>query len=311
MKKFGLVLGMSLAVLAHPAMAQVGIIDGLEIARACAGDAIRLCDGVIPGDGRVKACVRQNMGNLSPSCHDTIQKEISAPVPQDGAKATVKRFNNLSNYRYCEIFLIGGNPFDLEGAVYNTTALNNRGKQRDSCSPALWSKVDAGAMKSQYKVLGVFKNGPRFWMYDWIELPVGAQRSFAGLQARWFAQVKLPANILERGSTFYKPTTVERKSRQGYKKGQTVFILDDPSGTPWLMQAYSLIVDPNLKYDDLKTLGAKLKLPPGWKYRVKVLDKDLEVHAISGTARIVQDDLEGTYNACFVQGGQSACTYQP
>jgi hypothetical protein len=311
MKTFGLVVAATLGLLAYPAMAEIGIIDGLEIARACAGDVLRLCGGVTPGDGRVKACVRQNMANLSTSCHDAIQQDISAAVPQDGAQATVKRFTNLNNYRYCEVFLIGGNPFDLEGAVYNTTDLNNAADPRDSCSAGMWSKVDAKALKDEFHVLGVFKNGPRFWMYDWAELPVGAQHSFDGLRARWFAQVKLPPNILERGSTFYKPTTVERKSKQGYAKGQTIFILDDPESTPWIMQAYSLIVDPDLKYDDLKTLNTKLKLPPGWKYRFKVLDRDLEVHAINGTARIVQDDLEGTYNACFVQGGESACTYQP
>jgi hypothetical protein len=311
MRKFGLIAATVLGLIAYPAMAQIGIVDGLEIARACAGDVLRLCAGVTPGDGRIKGCVRQNIGNLSTSCHDTIQQDISAAVPQDGAQATVKRFTDLNNYRYCEIFLIGGNPFDLEGAVYNTTDLNNAANRRDSCSADMWSKVGAKTLKDEFHVLGVFKNGPRFWMYDWIELPVGAQHSFDGLQARWFAQVKLPPNILERGSTFYKPTTVERKSKQGYAKGQMIFILDDPDGTPWVMQAYSLIVDPNLKYDDLKTLGTKLKLPPAWKYRFKVLDRDLEIHAVNGTARIVQDDLEGTYNACFVQGGESACTYQP
>ena len=311
MKKLALIAGALLGLLARPAAAQIGIIDGLEIARACAGDLVRLCAGVIPGDGRVKACVRQNMGNLSPSGHDAIRQDISAPIPQDGAASTVMRFTGLNNSGYCEIFLIGGDPFDLEGAVYNTTALNNPAVPADSCPANMWSKVDAKTLKDEYHVLGVFKNGPRHWMYDWIELPVGAQRSFDGLQARWMAQVKLPPNILERGSTFYKPTTVERKSHQGYAKGQTVFILDDPKGTPWVMQAYSLIVDPNLKYDDLKTLGTKLKLPPGWKYRFKQLDQDLEVHAINGKAWIVQDDLEGTYNACFIQDGQTACTYQP
>jgi len=311
MRKLGLIGAALVGLLAHPAMAQIGIVDGLEIARACAVDVISLCAGVIPGDGRIKACVRKNMGNLSKSCHDAIQQDISAPIPQGGAQTTVMRFAGLNNYRYCEVFLIGGNPFDLEGAVYNTTDLNNAADKHDSCPADMWSKVDAKALKDEFHMLGVFKNGPRHWMYDWIELPVGAQDSLDGLQARWFAQVKLPPNILERGSTFYKPTTVERKSKQGYAKGQMVFILDDPDGTPWIMQAYSLIVDPNLKYDDLKTLGTKLKLPTGWKYRFKVLDRDLEIHAINGTARIVQDDLEGTYNACFMQGGESACTYQP
>ena len=45
----------------------------------------------------------------------------------------------------------------------------------------MWAKVDPEVLKKQYDVLGVFRNGPRFWMYDWIELPVGAQRDFNGV----------------------------------------------------------------------------------------------------------------------------------
>ena len=45
------------------------------------------------------------------------------------------------------------------------------------------------------------------------------------------------------------------------------------------MQAYSGIVDKNLGYADLQNLDQKLKLAAGWKYRVKVLDRDLEIHA--------------------------------
>jgi hypothetical protein len=237
----------------------------------------------------------------------------SKQTPQDGAQAKVMRFDGLNNLRYCEVFLIGGNPItkNLQGAVYNTTALNDSANSRDTCPAEMWAKVDAATLKKQYDVLGVFKNGPRYWMYDWIELPVGAQRDFDGLQARWFAQVQLPKDFSKEGSTYYNPTTVHRASHQGYKAGQTVFILDDPSGTPWIMQAYSLIVDPNLTYDDLKTLDKKLKLPDGWKYRFKVLDQDLTIGAINGTARIVQDDLQGTYNACFEVAGQSNCNYKP
>ena len=59
----------------------------------------------------------------------------------------------------------------------------------------MWAKVDPETLKKQYDVLGVFKNGPRYWMYDWIELPVGTQHDFDGLQARWFAQVQLPKDF--------------------------------------------------------------------------------------------------------------------
>ena len=109
----------------------------------------------------------------------------------------------------------------------------------------------------------------------------------------------------------YKNIIVHRKFTQGYAKGQTVFILDASDGTTWVMQASSRIVDKNLSYEDLKTLNTKLKLPPGWKYRAKVLDEDLGVSAIDGLAHVLQDDLENTYNSCFDANGQKNCTYKP
>jgi hypothetical protein len=234
-----------------------------------------------------------------------------ATLPNDGATATVKRFDNLRAMRYCEVFLIGGDALthDLQAAFYNTTDLNNKANPRDTCPAAVWDKVDAEALKKQYDVLGVFKNGPRDWATDWIELPVGTMRTFDGLQARWMGVVQLPkdVNLHEKGSSAYKPTTVARKSQMGFAKGQPVFILESPDGMPWVMQAYSNIVDPNLTYADLQTLDKKLKLAPGWKYRVKVLDQDLTIRAVNGHARIVQDDLENTYDACF----ETACSYKP
>jgi hypothetical protein len=240
-----------------------------------------------------------------------------ATLPDDGKDAKVMRFDNLNNYRYCELFLIGGDAItkDLKAAFYNSTELNGAtATNRDSCPQAIWDKVDPEAIKKEYKVLAVFKNGPRYWMYDWIELPVGAERDFEGYHGRWMGVAQLPkdaADLKKKGSTAYKPTTVHRESKQGYAKGQTIFILDDPNGTPWIMQAYSRIVDKNLSYDDLKTLEQKLKLAPGWKYRSKLLDQDLGIGAINGVARIVQDDLENTYNACFEEAGQKNCTSNP
>ncbi len=238
-----------------------------------------------------------------------------AKLPDDGASAVVKHFDGLRAMRYCEVFLIGGDAVtkNLQAVFYNTTDLNNEADPRDTCPAGLWDRVDHVALKKQYRVLGVFKNGPRFWALDWIELPVGTQRDFDGVQARWMGKVQLPKsyNPKEKGSVAYKPTTVARKSKMGFSKGQPVFIVESPDGMPWVMQAYSLIVDPKLTYEDLQTLDAKLKLAPGWKYRVKVLDADLEIHAVNGVARIVQDDLENTYDACFEEAGQKACSIMP
>ncbi|SPF39618.1 conserved hypothetical protein [Syntrophobacter sp. SbD1] len=234
-----------------------------------------------------------------------------AKLPDDGKSAKVMRFDNLRDMRYCEVFLIGGDAVthDLDAAFYNTTDLNNTQNPRDTCPAAVWAKVDAESLKKENHVLGVFKNGPRHWATDWIQLPVGAERNFDGLYARWMGEVQLPKDVdlKKKGSSAYKPTTVARKSEMGFAKGQPVFILEDPDGMPWVMQAYSNIVDPNLSYADLQTLEEKLKPAPGWKYRVKVLDQDLTIRAVNGHARIVQDDMENTYDACF----ETACSYKP
>ena len=235
----------------------------------------------------------------------------SKAPPDEGANARVQRTENLRGIRYGEVFLITGNPLthNLEASVYNTTGLNNQDDPRDTCPTALWARVDAEAVKKQYNVLGVFKNGPRVWTIDWGGLPVGTERDFNGLKTRWVATLKLPKDVdlNKKGSTAYHSTTVARKSQMGFDKGKPIFILDDPEGNPWVMHAYSLIVDPNLKYDSLKDLGSRLKLPPGWKFRVKILDQDLTIRAVDGIAHILQDDLQNTYDLC--SGG--AASFMP
>jgi hypothetical protein len=61
------------------------------------------------------------------------------------------------------------------------------------------------------------------------------------------------------------------------------------------MQAYAQIVDKTLTpYDDLPALGAKLKLPSGWRFSTMVPLQDI-VAGAKGTATVVQDDLDNTY----------------
>jgi len=47
--------------------------------------------------------------------------------------------------------------------------------------------------------------------------------------------------------------------------------------------------------EQLATLGERLQLPPGWQYRVRTPDDDLEVRAHGGKAHVVLDELENNY----------------
>src|SRR5664280_2770003 len=130
MKKLGLILGASLVMLAHPAIAEDRLIEGFKIIRACAGDVERLCSGITPGGGRIKACVKDKLTQMSPQCFDALVTAIAGnkePPPDFAKAATVKRFDNLRGMRYCEVFLIGADLANesLSADFFNTTDLNN------------------------------------------------------------------------------------------------------------------------------------------------------------------------------------------
>lgn len=48
------------------------------IVRACAADVDRLCAGVPPGEGRIKACMKAHVGELSAPCFDAIMAAVAA-----------------------------------------------------------------------------------------------------------------------------------------------------------------------------------------------------------------------------------------
>jgi hypothetical protein len=218
-------------------------------------------------------------------------------------------FKALRGVQYCELWFIAGTPeTGITGDYYNTSSLNNSADKMNTCPSNLWAQVSAKKLKAEYDVTTIFKNGPRGWTMDTVTIPVGPVQTFEGLKARWWGRGVLPKGAkFKSGVAPYQPLKSHRKSTFTFLKGKPVFILEDPEGTPWVMQAFSKIIDPTLTYDSLKNLGAKLKLPPGWKYRVAVLDKDLVISTPQGYNWIVQDNLQNTYDAC--KGGAS--NYKP
>ena len=204
------------------------------------------------------------------------QAKPTIPTPSTPKDMT---FQSLRAVRYCEVwFFVPQANKELFVTYYNTGNLNNAADKMDTCPAATWAKVNPEELKAQYAgVATVFKNGPRGFAADSVTIPVGPVAAFDGLQARWWGKGVLPPAMLDMkaGGFAYKAIQSHRKSTMHFDKGKPVFILDDPDGTPWVMQAWSEIVDPSLTYDGLKDLGSKLKPPAGWKYRVVTLDKDL------------------------------------
>jgi hypothetical protein len=227
-----------------------------------------------------------------------IYSKAVADLPPDDAGVKLMHFDNVRGNRYTEIFLIGGNAItkNLKGGVYNTIGLNSPTGTGDSSPAVILDKVDVEALKKEYKVLSVFKNGARLWTLDWVEVMVAKERDFNGLKARWVMWLDVPKEMSTHESVAYKTIHGKRDTHLGINKGSPAFILDDPEGNSWVMKSASLIVDPNQTYESLKNLGSRLKPAPGWKFRTVILEKDLVLTSDNGNVRITQDELGNTYD---------------
>ena len=215
--------------------------------------------------------------------------------------------DSARNYPFCEFEVVTSIFPDIVVQVYNTS-----GQER--CLPGTLDKIDAEALAKSVGADKIVKNPTRYWLMDrfWV-YDTGETHDFDGVKATWMAKVEPKgAKMGERGKPFppYTPAQPSRRSKYAWDKGSEVYLLRDPDGKVWIMQAYTPLVDKSLTIDGLRALGSKLKLPPGWKYEIKTLDRELtyEPVAPSYTAYFVSDDLQNAYQGC---GFDSACNYMP
>ncbi len=62
-----------------PVAAQGG--GGGAILKACGADFQKLCPGMIPGDGKLRACVQANLAQLSTPCKSALAARRAAAPP--------------------------------------------------------------------------------------------------------------------------------------------------------------------------------------------------------------------------------------
>lgn len=234
-------------------------------------------------------------------------------VLADGVGAKYIRVENMHQARFIEIFLAyrDAKTKKLVAACYNT-ALTTNGKlaTKDTAPQAMVEGLDFDAMKIDYGVLGASLNGPKLWLPDWAEIDSGVVREFNGLKAAWVATLDMGDNaggVSE--STPYKPMSIARKSGLGYNKGTTVLLMDDAEGNTWVMKGFQMGLTPKSTYEQFVAAGQSQfkKLPPGWKFRIKTLEKDLIENPEGGVATIMPDEFFNVYD----KTGPGMSNYKP
>lgn len=235
----------------------------------------------------------------------TYAQEATSPampkVFSDGTDAKPMRVNNLNQVRYIEMYLAApdAKTGKLVAACYNSSVLPSEiAASKDTAPQALVEGLDFAKLKKEYGVLGASLNGPKLWMLDWIEVEVGVTREFNGIKATWCAQLNMDKNADVNKVPAYKPMTIERKSSVGWNKGTTVLLLDDAEGNTWMMKGFQEGLKPKHTYEQFVASGASnfKKLPPGWKFRLKVLDKDYIETPENGVATIMADEFFNVYD---------------
>ena len=182
--------------------------------------------------------------------------------------------------------MLKGGPPDGKIVVWNTVGLND-------CPPAQWEALDSQQLAQELGATAVILNGPRYWLLDRAKGRVGPERSFDGLHARRVGTLPVrSAADLQRIP--YAERSIARHNVWHWNEGRRIYELLAPDGTNYVMQAYSQIVDPEEQLGDLASLGDRLELPPGWRYRSRKLERPLDLKA-SGEVHILQDELQNTY----------------
>ena len=92
----------------------------------------------------------------------------------------------------------------------------------------------------------------------------------------------------------YRTAFFPRTAIEGFRKGAKIHLLDDLKGHTFVLAAYTVAAEANGR--DLDSLGDRLKLPQGWKFRSLTLDRDLILEPKGGLAGATEDDLGDVYH---------------
>ena len=213
---------------------------------------------------------------------------------RDSARGTV----------WCEVIPTTGTDPAAIGHIYNSSGV-------DDCSEERSDKLDPALLATELGYPKVLLNTGRYWTFDkFTAFTAGEVINFGPVKAQWVATMTMQdmMNLLK--SKPYTTAKITRDTEWLYHKGKPVYLLRTPEGITWIMQVYSKKIDKTLTLETLDQLGQKLQLPEGWKFEVKVLDKDLALQPrwAGGQAHIMWDNLGNAYQGC---GFDKACAYIP
>ena len=237
------------------------------------------------------ACLALGASSLLTACGSSGSTEDSAAKADESTTSTTAAPRQMRGDRYCEVLLITMNAGLATGEVWNTYPLND-------CPQATWDTLDAKALATENNVPIAKLNGPRYWLMSSVEKVGGVtdlpKKDFGGLEMYRQATVEI-GSLIEAAKPYF-PHSVNRTAVFTYDAGARVYELHTPEGLTYVMQTYSVQIDPTLTEAQLTDLGARLKLPEGWTYTSQILDAPVKILSGTTPGHVLQDELGNSYS---------------
>lgn len=210
------------------------------------------------------------------------------------------------NYPYCELIPDTVANGTITEHVFNTLGFN-------TCPASTFNTITeqniVDAYNAQYPpaagaapATSATINGRRHWVMWTIQSTGGVTSSpdtltVNGMQLGLKAVLQVPQGSSTIGEVPYQVNTVQRDTVYVFKKNTRVYELIAPNKKVYVMQSYTLAMNPNLNLRRLRNdayMTKQNQMPRGWKYRSRELTADLTLTA-SGSTQIVNDYLRNTY----------------
>jgi len=210
---------------------------------------------------------------------------------------------NMHGKHHAEVLIMNR---DAEGPGGSGNYYNSLGVADDISDEdfdARFRALDPEELRKEFGGDGVRFNGPRRWLTDRftaIAIDGGDCTDVGGIPMHLYGNFVAPNfdAFLSGKQTPYTELVSRRTTTYWFDAGSEVYELVSPEGKVFVMQSASLGVDPENTVDKLPTLGDRLSLAPGWKFRVRTLEEDLVVPVTfddDPPNTIVLDELENNY----------------
>ena len=228
------------------------------------------------------------------------QKSKPAAGLQNPFQVQAENWRGKPHY---EVLIMNRNAKGPGGAgnYYNSLGLSFDVSDKEM-DARFWA-LDPEKLKQQYGGDGVRFNGPRRFLVNRFSAQAfdGGKKFMMGPIPMYvygtFVVPDFDAFIAGKQAP-YQETVSKRSTTWYFNAGEEVYELVSPEGAVFTMFSASLRVDPNNTVDKLPTLGKRLSLPKGWKFRVRTLEKELVLVATYDSDppnTIVLDQFENNY----------------